>query len=207
MFLKEAKTATVLALRSVFNDAYPEADFRDINVSIEYPVAPQEVPTLWVDFEPSSSSLKTVGISHTEYQTTTAGEFRPVQRWEFQGYIAVTVVAYSSLVRDRLADEMISIFAFGRTSPKAAPLVAAIEHNDFIAMNFDWDQVTLSQVAITPGTPWGTDELLYEATVRIQCVGEFISDPETATLIPIRQVLVYPRRDDQTDTTTSDGWV
>lgn len=207
MFLMQTKVAAVKALQAVFADEYPIVDFRNLHISIEYPIDKQDVPALWVDFEPSSSSIQTVGINHVEYHINTEGNFVPIQRWSFSGYISTTVVAFSSAVRDMLTDEMISVFAFGRTDPKSVPLIAAIENNPYIALNLDWDQVTLSQMAMSPMTPWGTDEPMYEATVRIQCMGEFVSDPKSGELLPVREVRIYPRAEGEPDTTTSGGWV
>jgi hypothetical protein len=110
-FIRTTKTAAVKALKATFNGAYPVHDFRDLNVSIEFPNEKQEYPALWVDFEPSSTPLRTVGISHTEYAELERG-LTQVERWRFEGYIAMTCIAFSSGVRDLMLDEMIRICAF-----------------------------------------------------------------------------------------------
>lgn len=206
MFLLETKTAIVKSLRSTFNGGYPVVDFRDIRVSIEFPVLEQDYPCLWVDFEPSQS-LKTAGISHVEYATDDDGlTFRVVERWRFWGYVTVTAVGLSSAVRDQLCDELIRVCAFGRTDPASSPFRQSIEAGNYIAMDFSWDEISLQQMSSVPGTPWGSDEYLYEGTIRVGCQGEFISDPATQTLVPMASLVIYPRREDEPDEPAGDGW-
>lgn len=192
-------------MRSTFNGGYPVVDFRDIRVSIEFPVREQDYPCLWVDFEPSQT-LKTAGISQVEYVLNDDGEYAVVERWRFWGYVTVTAVGMSSAVRDQLCDELIRVCAFGRTDPASSPFRQGIETNPYIAIDFSWDEISLQQMSSVPGTPWGSDEYLYEGTVRVGCQGEFISDPASQTLVPMSRLVVYPRIEGDPDEPAGDGW-
>lgn len=205
-FLMLTKTALVKALQGTFNGGYPVNDFRDLHIDIEFPVLKQHYPCVWVDFEPTQD-LVTAGINHTEYTPwSVGGTAAQLERWRFFGTCSFTVVALSSAVRDRLADQMIRVFAFGRTDPTSSLFRTAIEQNPYVAMDIGWDKVGFGQMAASPGTPWGSDEYLYEVTLRLGAQGEFVSNPSTGELIPISQVEVFPRREDEDDLPAGDGW-
>lgn len=206
MFLLETKTCITKALRSTFNGGYPIVDFRDIKVDVEFPVLPQDYPCLWVDFEPSQN-LRTVGINHQEYIENEEGKFQVVERWRFLGYLTVTPVAMSSGVRDQLIDELIRVCAFARSDPAASPFRAAIESNPYIAMDVSWDELALQQMSSVPGTPWGSDEYLYEGTIRLGCQGEFVSNPANQELVAMASLVVFPRAEGEPDLPAGDGWL
>lgn len=197
MFITELKTALVQALKLTFDAEYVEDDFRNLHVSIEYPMKRQDYPGLWVDFD-TEGQLENIGIDHREYATVSEGEgtTRRVMRWRFQGYASFTVVAMTSLERDRLLDEVIRVIAFGTESEQTSQFRAFIEDNDFLALNIDFDQIGISGVAAVPGTPWGSDEVIYEVTVRVEVVGEFVSDNSSQTLVPLEAIVVYPYTDE-----------
>lgn len=206
-FLMLTKTNLVKALQGVFNGGYPIVDFRDLHVSIEFPVNQQEYPCIWVDFEPTQD-LVTAGISHTEYAPwSNGGTTSRVERWRFFGMCSFTAVAMSSAVRDRLVDQLVRVLAFGRTDPTSALFRAAIESNPYIALDIGWDKVGIGQMAASPGTPWGSDEYLYEATLRVGAQGEFISNPSTGDLIAISEIEVFPRMEGEADLPDGDGWL
>lgn len=203
-FLMKTKTNLVKALQTTFDGGYPIPDFRDLHVSIEFPVDKQHYPCIWVDFEPSQD-LVAAGIDHAEY-TPWSETARRLERWRFFGTCTFTVVAFSSAVRDRLADEVIRVLAFGRTDPTSSQFRQAIENYPYIAMDIGWDKVGIGQMAASPGTPWGSDEYLYEVTLRMNAQGEFLSNPSTGELYPISEVAVYPRQEGEPDLPAGDGW-
>lgn len=192
-YLVHLKTALVQAVKNTFDQDYPVADFRDIRTSIEFPVDPQDYPGIWVDYE-DTGSVRIAGIAHAEYSETVAGTRRRYTRWRFQGTAQFTVVALTSLERDRLYDELVRVLAFGNYAVDAPQINAfrqTIEANDFIAMNFDFDEVEPSGNSASPGTPWGTDEIIYERTINMELIGEFVSDGLTQDIVPLSKVLFY----------------
>lgn len=192
-YLTHLKTALVQALKETFDQDYPEPDFRDINVSIEYPIEPQHYPGIWVDYT-DSDSLRVAGIDHHEFtEPGPDGYRRRYTRWRFAGYASFTVVAMSSLERDRLYDELVRCLAFTHESDQVPEFRNYVEDNEFIAMNFDFDEIEPRGSSVAPGTPWGTEELIYEVTLNMEVIGEFISDGSTGALVPLREIRVLGR--------------
>lgn len=207
MFLLPTKTLVTRGLRNAFDVAYPVEQFRDLHISIEMPIEKQHYPSIWVDFEPSDQ-LRTAGVDHKEYIETEDDTFKDVRRWRFAGFIAYTVVAMESAVRDMLFDEVVKVIAFGQQDPVRVRFRETIEANDLIGLDIDWDEIALSGFTATPGTPWGTDEVIYEATARVECVGEFISLPGSEELVPLTEVVPYPYAEEvESDPTTPGGWI
>lgn len=186
MYLTYTKGMIVTALRTVFNDTYPVTELRDLWVDIEYPVEQTNYPAIWVDYE-DASPLSIAGIAHIERDDLD----RPFTRWVFQGYVTMTVVALSSLERDRIYDELVRVLAFGNRQvddPELAQFRQFVEDNEFIGAEMDFDQIESRGSAAAPGTPWGTDEMTYERTIAMQMRGEFVSKPSTQEIVPLREI-------------------
>jgi hypothetical protein len=63
-----------------------------------------------------------------------------------------------------------------------------VEDNDYIDMQMDFDNIATRGMAEAQGTPWGTNDFLYEATLAIETVGEFLSDEFFTSLVPLAQI-------------------
>ena len=188
MYLTRLKTMLKEALDVTFDADYPEVDFRNIHCSLEYPVEPQNYPGIWVDYE-DTQPVQTVGVDHSEIDIDNQQKIR---RWKFAGYATYTVVALTSLERDRLFDELVRVLAFGDTLGATQEFRQYIERNEFIAANFDFDQVEIRGNAAAPGTPWGSDEIIYERTINMEVIGEFVSDSHTGLLVPLSAINLLP---------------
>lgn len=191
MYLVPLKTMLVEAIKLTFDNDYPETDFRDIRCSLEYPLDKQDYPGIWVDYE-DTKSLQTAGVDHMERVDIAGSPEQRYRRWEFAGYASFTIVALSSLERDRLFDELVRVIAFGDVLPATYQFRTYVESNDFIACNFDWDQVEVRGNSATPGTPWGTDEIIYEKTINMEVIGEFVSDKISGSLALLSAINVLP---------------
>jgi hypothetical protein len=192
VFLVPLKTLVIEATRGVFDADYPQADFRSLWVSMEFPADRANYPGIWVDFM-STAPLQTAGVDHHEYVVNEiTGLSRRVGRWRYGGSVTFTVAALTSLERDRLVDELVRVLAFGGEHPQTAGFRSGIEQNDLIACDFQWDRFVLTQPDANPGTPWGTEEVLYEQTVQMDCQGEFVADTAaTPALVPLSAVVAY----------------
>ncbi len=204
MYLAPLLTLLKEAMDRTFDDEFPEPDFRNMKVSLEYPADVALYPGIWVDFSPVGE-LQVAGVDHAEYsEASETGRVRPLRRWTFQGYATYTIVALSSFERARIFDQVINVLAFGDQAGGAlSEFRQTIEDNDLIACNFDFDQIGVGGFAQAPGTPWGTDEIIYEATVTMECLGEFVSDLVSATLVPLSAVRIYEYPQGQPDPTLS----
>jgi hypothetical protein len=201
MYLRALKALVVDALGNTFGtpDApstdYPNPNFRKVNISIEYPVKPQNYPGIWVDYE-DASPLQIAGIAHLE----TDPDGHPYTRWKYAGHVTYTVVAFSSLERDELYDELVRTIAFGAQNAATSRFRYEIENNtDLIACNMDFDTLQPSGAAAAPGTPWGSDEVIYERTISQQAIGEFVVDPATGALVNLSKIIITGRTDGTED--------
>lgn len=199
MYLRALKALAVDALVQTFgtkdtpNPNYPNSRLisNGINVSIEYPVEPQHYPGIWVDYE-DAKPLQIAGIAHMEIDP----DGKPYTRWEYAGHISYTVVAFTSLERDELYDELVRTIAFGAQNNTTSRFRQTIETNDLIGCNLDFDTLQPGGSAAAPGTPWGSDEIIYEKTITQQALGDFVVDPDSATaLIPLSKFIITGRTD------------
>ncbi len=178
---------------------------------MEYPADRANYPGIWVDFS-TTTPLQTAGVDHHEYVLDSdTGRYRRVGRWRYGGAITLTAVAMTSLERDRLVDELVRVVAFGGEHPQTSVFRAGIEGNDLIACDVQWDRMELTGKSDAPGTPWGTDEVLYELTVQMDCQGEFVADTfgAAASLVPLVDVvpLTAPVGEDLPVEAAGGGWV
>lgn len=194
MYMTQLKTLLVQAARRTFDGDYFQSDFRGLHIDIEFPMTEQAYPGLWVDFTPTQK-LHVIGIGHVEYEDIGVGHVRPYSRWAFQGNASYTITALSSLERDRLVDEMVRILAFGEENDSTSEFRQYIEDNPLLSINIDFDTIDIGGVASTPGTPWSTDDVVYETTVSVEVVGEFVSDSANGDLIRLTDIIVTPYTD------------
>jgi hypothetical protein len=186
MFLVQLKTAITVALRQVFDQDYPVGDFQGLPVSIEFPFQEQSYPGVWVTWDPVGTISK-AGIDNLAYGpplTTTNDNPNLLFRYRFSGYSMYTVGALTSMQRDRLYDELVRTFLMSG-DPNVIGFRTYVEDNPYIAINMDFDTVSTRGMAENQGTPWGTNDFIYEATLAIETLGEFISDEFFTSLVPL----------------------
>jgi len=188
MYLTHLKAMVRVAVINTFDDQYPVEKFRKVWCSVEYPIQQQNYPGIWVDYD-DAKPLEVAGISHVE----TDEEGRPFTRWKFGGHATFTVVALSSLERDMLYDELVRVIAFGRQSTLTYRFRQYVQGNDLIACNFDFDTIQPGGNAAMSGTPWGSDEVIYEKSFSLQAIGEFVVDPEDGEIVPLSKIIVTGR--------------
>lgn len=189
MYLTHLKAAVVEALRATFDGNYPDEDFRSLKVGIEYPVDQAAYPGIWVNYD-DTQELTIASIGGGVEMADLDGHDVPVTRWRFGGTLSFTVTALSSLERDRLFDELVKVIGFARVKDSISEFRTVIEHNDLLAMNANFDLMRPSGDNAAPGTPWGTDEMIYEKSLSIDLIGEFVSEPDQMILVPLRQIRV-----------------
>lgn len=190
------KGMIVQALKGTFDDTYPsstikpEVSFAGVHVSIEYPADQANYPGIWVDYDDTAPLVK-AGVDHEEIVNNEADEPTRVTRWRFEGYISMTVTALTSLERDLLFDDLVSIIAFAKQDPIRGRFVSMAENNDYIACNIDTDTITSRGSVAAPGTPWGTDEVVYEASINLNVIGEFVPNPDNSeALLLLSEIIV-----------------
>jgi hypothetical protein len=114
--LREALTGT--SLNHLVNGT-------DVTIDMEYPIEKANYPGIWVQF--SFNEIVQAGVGHEPLVRTVVSEPGDPEeiRWDlvreiqFKGRVTLTVLALSSLERDRIADAVITMLAFSR--PRRRP--------------------------------------------------------------------------------------
>lgn len=206
MFISPLKTLFVESLHTVFDEQYPKAEFRGTHCSLEFPVESSAYPEIWLTYS-DTDRLRRAGVRHRESLDPVTGlEVAPFTRWVFQGTMSFTVVALSSLERDRLFDELLSVIAFSGEDPLLGRFRQAIETNDLIAVTAQWDEVESVGEDAAPGTQWSTDEVVYERSLNLDLRGEFVPDPVAGTLVPLSKIEVTATADPTGTVGGFDAW-
>lgn len=189
-YLTQVKTTIVEALQTCFDDFYPVPQFRGVHTSIEYPTEKQNYPGLWIDYD-DTEALVRAGVSHVEYLDPVSGEkVPPFTRWRYTGAVSITVVALTSLERDRLYDEVVNVIAFGSQDDERGRFRSLVQSNPFVTVDLNYDGVTPGGSSAAPGTPWETDEIIYEKTMTMDAIGEFYPTMGTGPVVLLSRVQV-----------------
>lgn len=206
MYVTPVKTLGVEALLHVFDSQYPTAEWRGLHGSLEYPIEASRFPEVWVTYADTDKAKK-MGLRHQESKDPVTGAaVAPFTRWRFEGTLTFTAVALTSLQCDRLYDELLRVIAFGSEDPVLGRFRQYIETNDLIYAVAQWDEVESAGDSAAPGTPWGTNEVVYERSLHLDLIGEFVPDPATGTLVPLSRIEVTPTADLSMEPQSFDTW-
>jgi hypothetical protein len=102
----------------------------------------------------------------------------------FEGNVTLTIVALSSLHRDRISDRLITLLAFSRspepvlTDPQRdikqyKTLMKSLGENPYVSLTMNSDQLIPGGQSTTVGVPWHPDKLAYEDTYSFTMLGQF----------------------------------
>lgn len=188
-YLREIKTTAVEAIKSAFMITYPETDpaggSQPVFCSVDYPQVPTAYPAVWVNYE--AAELKIAGIAYTEFDLS--GNL--LTRWRFTGHVSFTIAALNvSNECDLIYDQVIAMLAFAAQSVAPSPFRQYVEANDMIATNWSYDTIEPRGEQAAPGTPWGSDDVIYERGLAIQVLGEFVTDPAAVEMVNLREIQV-----------------
>lgn len=180
--IQAIKTGTVQGLRDALTGTSLFDKDQRVYVSLEYPMQKIQYPGMWVQF--SVSKLNRAGIGH-EITKKIGDNWVFIQEWMVEGRVTITVVALSSLDRDRLSDAVIVSLAFARPpdlvlsnraqdTKQNRGFITALDENPYIAVTLQLDTLIPGGQQVTQGTPWGDDAaLVYEDSYSFDLVGNF----------------------------------
>ena len=185
MFITAVKTCVVEALNAGFNalataPINTSLDLVPNSITIEYPLEPVEWPAMFVQFRPNK--VQWSGLQPDIFQTyasgiTISGVTYPAHNVTrtcyFEGSIDLQIMAMHSEERDRLWDSATNLILMGDGSPASSAFYASIHNNDLVGMTLLPDTYTVLGDSISSGTPWSPEEITYEASLRINCIGDF----------------------------------
>lgn len=195
MYLTRVKALAIEAMHAAFDDQYPVAEFQGLHCSLEYPVKAVQLPEVWVRYS-DTGPLRQSGIAHVEdVHPVSGGRIAPYTRWRFEGSWEFVIVAISSVERDRVYDELIATIAWSGFDTRRGRFRKYLEGNDLIDLTLRTDEIESTGESAEPGTPWGTDEVMYERTLNVDLIGDFVPDPETGVIVPLSKIQVTPTAD------------
>lgn len=197
MFITAAKIAVVEGITSAFNaigsaSSNTTKDLVPRSITIEYPVEEIEWPAIYVQFRPTITQY--TGLDPGSYDPVYNGNkivsYNNIRHGYFEGSYDLQILAMSSEERDKIWETLINLFLMDTIAPSATALYESISANDLIAIALQKGSVIQVGDTVSPGTPWSPEELTYEATIRIRCIGEFFENKYSQTLLPISAVKV-----------------
>lgn len=192
MFITAAKTAMVEALREALVVESPGPNFKTID--IEYPSQTQKLPMLLVQFEPSGD-IEWTGInSEAVYKDQTGTPVR-CRMGKFEGYFDLSIMAGTSEERDVLWDRVNFLMLLGRTTLDGPDFYRLINVGGLIGMTLLEGRVTQVGNTVAQGLPWDPQEYGYEATVRVEVIGQFAVNVESAELLTLSDIEALPYTD------------
>ena len=187
MFITGVKIALVEALVAGFNAInpnynpnltqqfnYPNDNTIDLtpnSITIEYPLEEVQWPAIFVQFRPTKSQW--TGLNPDTYTAISGTTLHNTNREiYYEGVIDLQILAMHSEERDRLWDSLYNLILMDPNSPASAAFYDSLNSNDLIAITLLQSTVTSLGDTVSPGTPYSPEELTYEATLRIMCIGE-----------------------------------
>lgn len=182
--VEAVKKAVVLALREAIGNtslSFPTKGTQ-VHIELEYPMAEEQYPGIWIQF--ATTRLQRMGMAQEFWIKDEDDEWNAVQEWQVQGRITMTVLALSNLERDRIADSLITMFAFSRTpepvitksqknTNKYRQFITALDENPFVAITVNTDVLTGGGQSVNVGVPWQPDILAYTDAYSFDVVGNF----------------------------------
>lgn len=207
--LREALTGT--SLNHLVNGT-------DVTVSMEYPIEKESYPGIWVQF--SFNEIVQAGIGHEPLIRNVLAEatantpevinWETMREFQFKGRVTLTIVALTSLERDRLADAVITMLAFSRTpnnvitdptqdTKQLRQLISSLAENPYVSMTINHDQVIPGGQGMTTGVPWDEEIPGYEDSYSFDILGQtniVFRDDGTYTLRNVVQTPVVVSRYD-----------
>jgi hypothetical protein len=198
MFITAAKIATVEAITAAFNaigtpSSNTTVDLVPRSVTIEYPVEEIEWPAIYVQFRPTVTQY--TGLNPDTFTAVVNNEgvttgWEQIRHGYFEGAFDLQILAMSSEERDKIWETIINFFMMDGVGPSSSAFYSSIAANDLIGITYAKGSVIQVGDTVSPGTPWSPEELTYETTLRIKCIGEFYENKYTQTLLPISAVNV-----------------
>lgn len=163
----------------------------DVTIDMEYPIEKESYPGIWVQF--SFSEIVQAGIGHEPLLRTVVAEatddtpeqinWEPIREFQFKGRVTLTIVALTSLERDRLADAVITMLAFSRppsivlTKPdedthQFRQLITSLAENPYVSLSINHDQILPGGQGMTTGVPWDEEIPGYEDSYSFDILGQ-----------------------------------
>lgn len=185
-FIEAVKTVIISGLRTTFDSNYPDSQFRNIHISMEYPLLENQYPGIWVKF--SFSKIQSTGVGSFFVDSNN----NKYKRFYFEGRAMLQVFAMTSLERDKISDSLIYMFAFGDLNPNNNRFKNSITTNNYINMTINSDELMPGGQQENIGAPWQEDAVVYNDSYSFDLIGQFASDINTGALATLDSITFTP---------------
>lgn len=212
--IETVKRAVIVALRDAITGTTLNGlvNGSEVTVDMEYPMKKERYPGIWVQF--SFTKLVNAGIDHEIIRKTVNEDetvtWEPIREFIFEGRVSLSIVALTSLERDRLSDAVISMLMFSRPpenvitkadedTKQFRQLISSLAQNPYIAMTINHDELVPGGQAMSTGVPWDEEIPGYEDTYSFDILGQtniVFAHDGTYTLRAIAEVVDLPTRFD-----------
>jgi hypothetical protein len=206
MFITAVKITIVEALVAGFNALNPPPPNRQVgipssntldltpnSITIEYPKEQVNWPAIFVQFRPQKTHWS--GLYPDTYtlpsgQLIDGSQAALMNRTGyFEGAIDLQILALTSEERDQLWDSLYNLILMNPGSIGSNAFYSSLRNNDLLGITLLQGTVQTLGDTVSPGTPWSPEELSYESSIRIQCVGDFY-ESKFNSLLPTLQSVV-----------------
>lgn len=214
--IEATKRAVMVAVRDAVNGTSldEKVSGSKISVDMEYPMKKTNYPGVWVQF--SFTKFMQAGLGHQPMLKTIENVGTPDERvnWEpirefiFEGRVTLSIVALTSLERDRIADSLAIMLMFSRppefaiTDPQRdtkqfRQLIDAMVKNPYISITANTDIVTPGGQSMTTGVPWDEELPGYEDSYSFDIQGQTNIVFKNDGTYDLRRVDPYPEEEDR----------
>ena len=192
--IETTKRAIIGALRDALTDTSLNGlvSGARITVDMEYPMVPEKYPGIWVQFSFTELNRAGIGMELMNKEVITPATdttpevvvWEPLREFIFKGRATLTVVALTSLERDRLADGIITMLMFSRP-PEQVITQASQDTKQFRAADrlpgqkpyISMTPITTmlncrADEAMTTGVPWQADLMAYADSYSFDIEGQ-----------------------------------
>ncbi|QDF18598.1 hypothetical protein SEA_PUPPER_112 [Gordonia phage Pupper] len=187
--IEATKRAVIVGLRDAIKGSTLNnlVNGSEITVDMEYPLIEEKYPGIWVQFSFTKIINSGVGWEQMLVEIENEGQadekphWMPVREFMFEGRATLTIVALTSLERDRIADAVVSMLMFSRPpetdvvykgTKQFRQLLTTLARNPYISMTINTDQIIPGGQATTTGVPWDPEILGYEDSYSFDLLGQ-----------------------------------
>lgn len=189
--IETTKRSVILALRDAVSGSTLNnlVNGDRLTVDMEYPMIEEKYPGIWVQF--SFTKMQNSGVAWELLNRTVENEgtpeewvnWEPVREFTFEGRVTLSIVALTSLERDRIADAIVTMLLFSRVpehvitradrdTKQFRQLIGNLAENPYISMSINTDVLNPGGQAVTTGVPWDSEILGYEDSYSFDLLGQ-----------------------------------
>lgn len=186
------KRTMVAALRAVFTDQYPNKEFRNLEINLEYPQ--KKITNSFILVKFNVGAVMNAGVGHEELLFDSEGVLRKYHHSRFEGSVEFHLYTLSSLSQDLLSDALVEIVRHGKLQELTNQFYEQLfdEYDNGGQLMFQSDVMTDLGSSVGPPFWQPEDTLLYVGGWAVNCEGGFFSTGTDELAAFLRTVVVYP---------------